>query len=420
MGKRVRKALRISKREMRRRAIAIAGDLARESDARHELIQTLLPLGLAAVGEQLQAEVERLTGTRYSRDDGTLRRWGSNTGSVYLGGQKVGVEVPRIRDIQQKREVTLESYCALQEPKVINDQVYRALVNGLSSRRYEEVAEKIPETFGISKSSVSRRFKKATAARLAEVLERNLSELDIVAIFLDGKHLSETDMVLALGITLGGEKITLGFVETNTENATVCKQFLQGLIDRGLSVENEILFIIDGAKGLRKGIKEVFGNKSIIQRCQWHKRENVVSYLNNEQAAAFRKRLQAAYELPTYEKAKARLMLIRKELSLINQSAAASLDEGLEETLTLHRLGLMKALGRSFKTTNCIEALNRQVAIRIGRVSYWKNSEQRQRWIAMAMLEIEPSLNRVSGHESLALLRKKMKNSGHLLLKEAA
>lgn len=420
MGKRVRKAVRISKREMRRRAIVIAEELASESDARHELIQTLLPLGLAAVGEQLQAEVERLTGARYSRDAGALRRWGSNAGSVYLGGQKVGVEVPRIRDIEQKREVTLESYRALQEPKVINDQVYRALVNGLSSRRYEEVAEKIPETFGISKSSVSRRFKKATAARLAEVLERDLSKLDIVAVFVDGKHLSETDMVMALGITLGGEKVTLGFVETSTENAVVCKQFLLGLIGRGLSTENEILFIIDGAKGLRKGIKEVFGSKAIIQRCQWHKRENVVSYLNDEQAVVFRRKLQAAYELPTYEKAKARLMLIRKELSLINQSAVASLDEGLEETLTLHRLGLMKKLGRSFKTTNCIEALNRQVAIRTGRVCYWKNSEQRQRWIAMAMLEIEPSLNRVSGYDSLGLLREKMKNSGHLLIKEAA
>ena len=237
---------------------------------------------------------------------------------------------------------------------------------------------------------------------------------------MDGKHLAEIDMVLALGITIDGEKVTLGFVETSTENATVCKEFLQKLIDRGLSVESEILFIIDGAKGLHKGIKGVFGAKAIIQRCQWHKRENVVSYLSDEHADIFRKKLQRAYEQRTYERAKARLMLIRKELSIINQSAVASLDEGLEETLTLHRLGLFKQLGRSFKTTNCIEALNRQVAIRTDRVSYWKNSEQRRRWVAMAVLEIEPSLKKVNGFASLGTLRAKMKVSGQLLLKEAA
>ena len=420
MRKRVRKAVRISKQEMRRRALAIGEQLASESDARHELIQMLVPLGLAAVGEQLQMEVNRLTGERYGRDEGTLRRWGSNPGSVYLGSQKVGIEVPRVRDVLAKHEVTLDSYRALQEPKVIDAQVYRALVSGLSSRRYEEVAERVPETFGISKSVVSRRFKNATALRLTEMLERDLSELDIIAIFIDGKHFAEADMVLALGITLVGEKIPLGFIETTTENATVCKEFLQGLIARRLSIDNEILFIIDGAKGLRKGIKDVFGSKAIIQRCQWHKRENVVSYLNKEQAEVFRKKLQTAYERPTYERAKARLMLIRKELSLINQSAAASLDEGLEETLTLHRLGLIRQLGRSFKTTNCIEALNRQVAIRTDRVSYWKNSNQRQRWVAMALLEIEPALNNVSGSAALPMLRKKMKVSSQILLKEAA
>lgn len=420
MRRRVRKALKISKKEMRRRTLGIVEQIASESEGRYELIQMLIPLGLAAVGDQLQLEVERLTGKRYERDEGTLRRWGSNSGSVYLGGQKVGIEVPRVRDVVQKLEVPLDSYQALQEPKIINDQVYRALVNGLSSRRYAEVAEKVPETFGISKSAISLRFKNATAARLAEVMERDLSKEDIVAVFVDGKHFAEADMVLALGITLAGNKIPLGFVETTTENATVCKEFFQGLIARGLSSEQEMLFIIDGAKGLRKGIKQVFGSKAIIQRCQWHKRENVLSYLNKELAVTFRSKLQAAYEQPTYEKAKARLMLIRKELSLINQSAVASLDEGLEETLTLHRLGVMQELGRSFKTTNCIESLNRQIAIRTGRVSYWKNSEQRQRWIAMALIEIAPSLNKVAGHASLKLLREKMKVSGHLLMKEAA
>lgn len=420
MSKRVKKAARISKLEMRQRALAIGESIAGESDARYELIQTLLPLGLAVVGEQLRQEVERLTGERYERTNGSLRRWGSNPGSVFLGGQKVGIEVPRVRDVVNKREQTLSSYQALQQPKVIDAQVYRALVHGLSSRRYEEVAERIPETFGISKSAVSQRFKKATSARLAAVLERDLSGLDIIAIFLDGKHLAETDMVIALGITLSGEKIPLGFIETTTENATVCKEFLQGLIARKLSTKHEILFIIDGAKGLRKGIKDVFGNKAIIQRCQWHKRENVLRYLSKEQAEVFRRKLQIAYEQATYDKAKAQLLLIKKELTLVNQSAVASLEEGLEETLTLHRLGVMKQLGRSFKTTNCIEALNRQIAIRTGRVSYWQNSNQRQRWIATALLEIEPALNKVAGATHLPLLRNAMKSLGSVEVKKAA
>jgi transposase-like protein len=407
----IRRRIKISKKEIRRRALAVAEQISSESNSRYELIQMLVPLGLAAVGEQLQREVEKLTGKSYERDEGVLRRWGSNPGSVYLGGQKLGIEVPRVRDISQRCEVALESYKALQAPKNIDERVYRSLVNGLSSRNYSEVAETVPETFGISKSAVSVRFKKATAARLAELMERDLGTEDIISIFIDGKHLAETDMILALGITMKGEKIPLGFIEASAENSMVCKEFLLKLIARGLSVEREILFIIDGAKGLHKGIKDVFGTKAIIQRCQWHKRENVVSYLSKEQAAIFRKKLQVAYEQPTHDKAKAKLKLVQKELLLLNQSAAASLDEGLEETLTLHRLGLMEQLGCSFKTTNCIESLNRQVAIRTDRVCYWKNSEQRQRWIAMALLEIEPSLNKVKGSAALPLLRSRMSES---------
>lgn len=420
MRVRVKKAVRISKQAMRQEAMIRAEELAGSSEVRYELIQLLLPLGLAAVGEQMQREVEQLTGRRYERNSGECRRWGSNPGSVYLGGQKVCIEVPRVRNVEQRREVPLESYQAFQEPKIINEKIYRALMSGLSGRRYQEVAEVLPETFGVSKSAVSRRFKNATAQRLAELMERDLSKLDIVGIFLDGKHLAEMDMVIALGITIAGDKIPLGFIETSTENAKVCKDFLAGLIARGLSAEQEVLFIIDGGKGLHKGIQEVFGSKAIIQRCQWHKRENVLKYLGKEQVPIFRKKLQAAYQQPTYEKAKARLKLIRKELSLINQSAVTSLDEGFEETLTLHRLGLFKELGRSFKTTNCIEALNSQVANRTDRVSYWKNSEQRQRWIAMALLEIEPALNRVQGASSLRLLRERMKASRQVLAKEAA
>jgi putative transposase len=235
-----------------------------------------------------------------------------------------------------------------------------------------------------------------------------LSKHDIVAIFVDGKTFAENEIVIALGVTIGGEKILLGFVETSTENHVVCKQFINGLKDRGLATDNEILFILDGGKGLYKGVKEAMGDKAVIQRCQWHKRENIVSYLGKEQQDGFRAKLQAAYGQATYDKAKARLQAIKRELMLINQSAVTSLEEGLEETLTLHQLGLYKKLGESFKTTNCIENVNKLLARQTDRVDRWHNSGQRQRWVATALLRIEPRLNKVNGYRHLKELRAAM------------
>ena len=192
----------------------------------------------------------------------------------------------------------------------------------------------------------------------------------------------------------------------------VCKRFINGFKDRGLNLDHEVLFVIDGAKGLAKGIKEVMGKRALIQRCQWHKRENVVSYLDQTNQIIFRRQLQGAYQLPTYEKAKKRLMAIRRELGLINQSAVASLDEGLEETLTLHRLEMFGKLGESFKTTNCIENVNKQLAICTDRVDRWQNSDQRQRWVATALLSIEPRLRMVRGFKFLKDLREAMKHEG--------
>ncbi len=235
-----------------------------------------------------------------------------------------------------------------------------------------------------------------------------MSGHDILAIFIDGKSFADNQIIIALGITLEGKKI-VGFIESSTENHRVCQDFLNGLMDRGLNTENEILFIIDGAKGLHKGIKRVLSDKAVIQRCQWHKRENVLKYLDKSHQSHFRRKLQAAYEQPTYEAAKKRLGQIKKELAFINQSAVNSLQEGLEETLTLHRLGLFKQLGESFKTTNCIESIMRQVGIYTDRIGYWKNSDQRQRWVGTALQEIEPNLRKVKGYRHLGELREAMK-----------
>ena len=168
--------------------------------------------------------------------------------------------------------------------------------------------------------------------------------------FLDGKTFGDDAMVIALGVTIQGEKVVLGFVQTTTENERVCSQFLRSLLDRGLSVDQGVLCVIDGAKGLRKAVGKVFAAKAAVQRCQWHKRENVVRYLSTSQQSVFRRKLQRAYDQPTYSQAKAGLKKVRAELMLLNQSAVASLDEGFEETLTVHRLGLFKELGRSIRS----------------------------------------------------------------------
>jgi transposase-like protein len=405
----VAKVIRKGKRINEKAEVAIK-ELERDmkSESRWAAIQALIPLGLQAVEMELQREINELVGERYSRG-GDIKRWGENPGSVYLGDQKTRVSVPRARNTVTNTEVVLKSYERLQNPQLVDDMALSRVIHGMSQRNYEKAAVHVPETFGIKKTSVCRRFIRASAKKLREFTERDLSSYDIVAIFIDGKFFAENEIIIALGITIEGDKVLLGFVESSTENHVVCRQFLNGLRDRGLGVENEILFIVDGGKGLHKGVKDVMGKRAVIQRCQWHKRENVVSYLDKKQQEHFRKKLQSAYEQPTYDKAKSRLLGIKRELQLINQSAVASLDEGLEETLTLHKLGLFEKLGESFKTTNCIENVNRQLGIHTDRVDRWQNSNQRQRWVATAMLLIEPRLRKVRGHKYMGELRKVMK-----------
>ena len=376
-----------------------------EIDARAELIQALIPIGLEAVNDLLQQEVVSLVGARYSRGQGDYARWGRQPGSVYLGDHKLAMTVPRVRDLRRGQEVPLASYQALGRPRRAEEAALLKLLKGLSCRDYEACVEPAAETFGLTASSLSRRFKRASAKKLAEMAERDLSGYDLVALFLDGKTFGEDQMVIGLGVTLEGEKVVLGFVQTATENERTCSAFLRGLLERGLKIEAGLLCVIDGAKGLRKAVDKVFGHKAAVQRCQWHKRENVVSYLPTSQQATFRQKLQRAYDQPTYAKAKSAMARIRSELSLLNASAVGSLDEGFEETLTLHRLGLFQELGRSFKTTNCIENLNSLVAQRTAKVDYWKNADQKHRWLATALLDIEPRLRKVCGCRQLARLR---------------
>ena len=380
---------------------------APDIDARVALIQALIPVGLERVHELLQEEVEHLAGQWYQRvgrQPGYVR-WTPQRGSIYLADQKIPITVPRVRDRLRDQEVPLEGYARLQQPRAVDTGLLHKVLGGLSTREYERCAEAVPEAFGLSASTVSRRFIRASARKLRELSERRWEGYDLVALMLDGKTFAEDEMVVAVGVTITGEKVLLGFVQTATENRKVCAAFLRELVERGLRFDLGLLVVTDGAKGLHAAVREVFEAAAVLQRCQWHKRENVLEYLPERHRATFRRKLQAAYEQPTYEKAKRALGKVRAELVLLNASAANSLDEGLEETLTLHRLGVFAELGTSLKTTNALESIHARVESRTAKVDHWKNSEQKQRWLATALLDLEPRLRRIRNYRALPMLR---------------
>lgn len=411
------------RRKYRKKIKVVRGEdyLGLEFNSRLELIRQLIPLGLMKVQEELQEEVRQVAGERYSR--GSYSRYGKNPGSVVLGGQRVAVDVPRVRDARRGVEVPMESYRRLHEGLPMEEAALRRILKGVSCRDYSEAALAVPEAFGLSASNVSRQFIEASKKKLKELNERKLSAYDFVAMFLDGKSFSGDDLIVGVGVTVEGEKVMLGFIEAATENERVAGDYLNGLLDRGMNIEAGILVVVDGSKGLISAVRKVFKDRVLIQRCQWHKRENVVDYISKADQPFLRRQLQRAYERPIYNEARKELMAIRKNLEDRNLSAAASLDEGFEETLTLHRLGLFGLLGRSFKTVNCIESVNAVVEQRCGKVDYWKNSSQRQRWLASALLDIEPRLSRIRGWRHLNKLRLALKKELNLdqdILKEAA
>ena len=303
---------------------AMGMDLGRE--ARLSMIQALIPLGLSAVNAELQREWASLVGPRYAHGK-QMGSWGSNEGSVYVSDQKLRVRVPRVRRKNTNQEVPLTSYRRLQQPGVIEELALRRVLNGVSQGHYAEATMSVPETFGISRNSVSRKWIQASAKKLEAFCSRDLSGYDIVAMVIDGKGFGDNEMITALGITLDGEKIILGFIESSTENFTVCRDFMNDLVGRGLKTDNEILVVVDGGKGIYKGVTTVLGEKAVMARCQWHKRENIVEYLNPSERDIWRRKLQGAYEEPDYHDAKSRLLALKPELQRLNVSAVRSLEE---------------------------------------------------------------------------------------------
>lgn len=373
------------------------------------LLQHYAELARMLARELLDEEVTALCGDRYSRDkpfEGRYSRWGSNRGSIQVQEERVPIDVPRVRDTEADQEQPLKVYQDMKKAIELDGGMEEAILLGLSQRDYGRVAGAFADGFGLSQASVSRSFQERSRKALEAFEQRSLAEEDFVALWVDGKYLAGVQIVICLGLTMDGRKLPLGFVETTTENSGAIKGLFQNLIERGFGFQEGLLCVIDGSKGLYKAVQEVFGEYAEVQRCQWHKRENIVSYLPEKDQTLYRRRLQQAYQNPSYEEAKAGLLTIKVELDRVNRSAANSLMEGLEETLTLHRLGLFEALGKNLKTTNAIENLNGQLGKYIGRVKRWMDSDQRQRWVSMAILEVETKMRRIDHPENLQLLRK--------------
>lgn len=407
---------KVSERRKAVKEMAAMGEI-NDIDVKVEFIQALIPIGLKAVNEMLQKEVEMLAGIKYKH--GKINtRWGIQNGSVYLRDQKIPIDVPRVRNKVDDAEIPLTSYQKLQQPYMEDEQTFKKLLNGISMHKYRGSTELAPEVFGISPTNMSQRFKRATTAKLRNLQIRSLRRYDFVSIFIDGKRFAEEGIVIAVGITIEGEKIILGIEQMATENHRAVIQFFDKLIGRGLRFQEGLLFIVDGSKGIIKAINQKFQGYALLQRCQWHKRENVVSYLSKSQQAIWRRKLQAAYAKTTYAEAKAAVMKLSGELEEINSSAAASLREGIEETLTIYKLKLSTELRKSFSSTNCIESIMAQVEQYTQRVDRWRNGEHIKRWVASGLLEVEPRLRKVNGWRYMNLLRSRIKEELELKQQE--
>jgi len=387
-----------------------------------------LRLPLAEVWEELQAEVERLageTGLKILRaileDEVTQRvgpphhpdpvggsvRWGRQPGYVVFGGQKIPLQRPRVRT-RTGEEVELESYGKLQQDGRMQRAVAERVVCGLSTRQYRRAVQSTLDGYGIRKSSVSRHFVRATAQQLRELCERRLEHLKLAALLIDGIAFAGQTLIIALGVEENGVKHVLGLWQGATENATVCKALLEDLVERGLNPQRRYLFVLDGSKALRMAVEKVFGARAEMQRCQLHKRRNVKDHLPESCRADYDRQLRNAYALTGYQEAQAALEKLFRQLERINPSAARSLEEGLEETLTLHRLGVGPLLRRSLSSTNLIESCLSTVRHVARNVKRWQGGDHRARWAVAGLLEAEKKFRKVRGYRELEELARKL------------
>jgi putative transposase len=362
--------------------------------------------GLQLMDLLMQEEVRELAGERSQRQpERTAMRWGSERGYCVVMGQKVPVRRPRVRTTEDE-EVRLGSYEMFHRGEPLTETVWEKLMLGLSTRKYGQAVRQFSEAYGLEKSTISEHFIEASREKLKVMMEHRLDKTRLCALLIDATPFEGQQIVAALGIGEDGRKTILGIRQGATENATVVGELLGDLVDRGLDFTVPRLYVLDGGKALTAAVKKHAGESAAIQRCQVHKRRNVLDHLTEEQKPGVAKKLNAAYSLEEYAAAKEALTLLHRELMDLNPSAARSLAEGMEETLTVHRLHLPMQLRRTMASTNVIESAFSIVEQVCRNVKRWHDGDQRERWVGSGLLVAEKQFRRVQGYKQIpALIR---------------
>ena len=377
--------------------------------AREGLLALSVGVGLGVLAELMEEEVVEVVGAKGKHDAERLAvRHGHESGEVTLGGRRVAVQRPRVRSADGRSELPLQTYAHFAERDPLTRSVLERMLAGVSTRRYrrtqEPVGTEVEQTArSTSRSSVSRTFVERTRRSLGELMRRRLDDVRLAVMMIDGLELQGRCCVVALGITTEGVKIPLGLWEGSTENATVATALLSDLVERGLDPEQGILFVIDGAKALRKAIRNVFG-KVPVQRCLRHKERNVLEHLPERERPTVKQRLRRAWALEDHARALDQLHRLTGELDRAYPGAAGSLREGIEETLTLTRLGVRGNLKRTLESTNPCESMIEIVRRTQRNVKRWSSGEMALRWTAAGMLEAERQFRKIIGYRDLATL----------------
>ncbi len=392
---------------------------------REGLLAFCVSTGFRVLEDMLEAEVESLVGPKGKHDSNREAfRHGSTLGRLVLGGRKVEVRRPRVRSTDGDQEVPLESYQVFQNEDLLVQETLQRMILGLAGRRYEGGLEPVGEeteqqSNGTSRSTVSRRFIQGTEKALSGLMSRPLDEERYPVLMVDGIEFAEHMIVVALGIDYDGNKHVLGIWHGSTENKALCRSLLGDLLDRGLSYEEGILVVMDGSKGLRAAVREVFGDLALVQRCMAHKKRNVLDHLPKERQEWAKRQINRAYGELDYEKAKADLGQLADSLEDQHPGAAASLREGLEETLTVIRLGLPALLKDTVSSTNPIESAFSMVRDATRNVKRWRNGKQVLRWSAAALLESEQRFHRIRGYRDISMLAMRLRQHLQIVNREA-
>lgn len=375
---------------------------------RKELSQFVVAAGMAALTEMLETERRAACGERYAHlPERKAYRGGHAPGELVLGGRRVKVQRPRARTMDGQ-EVELPSWSAFSSEDPLEARALEQMLVGVSTRQYRRSLEDVPagvETRGASRSAVSRRFVAKTKAQMESWLGEDLSAVDLVVLMLDGVHIDDHVLLVALGIDAEGRKHVLGIREGATENATACTALLTDLRERGMRTDRTTLVVLDGAKALAKAVREVFGSRGLVQRCQVHKIRNVMDELPEEMRASVRAAMREAYGCRDAARAKKLLGNLARRLRQSHEGAAASLEEGLDETLTVMRLRLPKGLERVLSTTNAIENLIGSVRRISKRIRRWRDGRMILRWTVAAVSDAQTRFRRVAGaHRAMSEL----------------